>query len=130
MNNLLIIIAVHSPGNTLVFIFLNKQCKVRPSPDLGIISSIMNQVPDKYSILTTGSNHGKPDAGKSESGTGISGNLPKNINSQLFLSDEELENIKERIRKRHHSNTTRLLILYGLLLIVFISCLSYLDILN
>ncbi|WP_224490618.1 hypothetical protein [Robertkochia flava] len=56
--------------------------------------------------------------------------MVKKINSPLFLSDEELELIKDRIRKKHHTNTTRLLILYGLLLIILLSIFSYFDFLG
>lgn len=48
------------------------------------------------------------------------GSASRHIRSNFMLSDEDLEKIKERIRKRHHSNTTKLLAMYGIILLILI----------
>ncbi|THD67986.1 hypothetical protein E7Z59_10085 [Robertkochia marina] len=40
--------------------------------------------------------------------------------TNFFLTDQELKNIKERIRRKHHSATRKLLLVYGLILVAFI----------
>lgn len=44
----------------------------------------------------------------------------KKNGSNFFLTDQELKNIKERIRRKHHSATRKLLLVYGLILVAFI----------
>lgn len=44
----------------------------------------------------------------------------KKPGSKFFLTDQELKNIKDRIRKKHHSATRKLLVVYGLILVTFI----------
>ena len=52
----------------------------------------------------------------------------KSSSSQSFVSEEDLESIKDRIKKKHHTNTTKLLTMYGLMLIIFIWCLKTFEI--
>lgn len=44
----------------------------------------------------------------------------QNDHNRIFLSDNELEKIKHRIRKKHRTDTAKLLTVYGILLVIFI----------
>lgn len=91
------------------------------APNLGCIYKFMNQVSQKSKALFNPSEQDKARASKSKKTIGSkTSSEGKTGRSHLFLSDEDLEKIKDRIRKKHRTDTTKLLAIYGLLLIVLI----------